>query len=526
MKLDIKLVLILVLALAVRFYMLSSIPFGLHRDEASAGYNAYTILKTGKDEYGRFLPLVFEAFGDWKRPINIYLTVPAVAIFGLNVFSVRLPIALTGFITVVVLYFLAKELFDKKIAFWTAFILAISPWHIFMSRNGLGWNVVGLFFSILGFFAFVLSFKKEKLLILSSVFWGVSLFSYASNQLFTPLYLMVLFLFFFKKILKNKYFFVSFLVFGLFLGLFVKVYLPVFKTNSKGSSFINPNFTYTNIEQKRIQAGNSLRVKLIYNKYTIYSTQFVKNYLTAISPSTLFYPQDANAAYSLDKQGNLYYISLVFIILGVFYLQKKRHKYRFVLYIWTLMAFLPAALTIEPRASTRSLLSLLPISLFAGVGIVWGYQLLRSKKLYSYLIGLGYLLSFGYFLYAYFIDFPVSRAVAYAYGWDQIIKLEEKKKPERVYTISPDDQYYVFYLFYHKIDPVFYWQSVKRGKISWDGFERVLSFGKYSFVYSFEDIYTKNIMFVSRVDYNKGMDNGEFIKLPNGKEEYIVLFKE
>ena len=127
MKLDIKLVLILVLALAVRFYMLSSIPFGLHRDEASAGYNAYTILKTGKDEYGRFLPLVFEAFGDWKRPINIYLTVPAVAIFGLNVFSVRLPIALTGFITVVVLYFLAKELFDKKIAFWTAFILAISP---------------------------------------------------------------------------------------------------------------------------------------------------------------------------------------------------------------------------------------------------------------------------------------------------------------------------------------------------------------------------------------------------------------
>lgn len=77
MKINYKLIIIIVLALFLRIYLLDKLPPGLHRDEASTGYNSFLILKTGQDEYQRTFPLAFEAFGDWKRPINIYLTVPS-----------------------------------------------------------------------------------------------------------------------------------------------------------------------------------------------------------------------------------------------------------------------------------------------------------------------------------------------------------------------------------------------------------------------------------------------------------------
>ncbi|EKD95597.1 MAG: hypothetical protein ACD_24C00433G0001, partial [uncultured bacterium] len=53
------LLLIVLLGGALRFYQLASVPPSLARDEVSVGYNAYSILKTGKDEYGRIFPLSF-----------------------------------------------------------------------------------------------------------------------------------------------------------------------------------------------------------------------------------------------------------------------------------------------------------------------------------------------------------------------------------------------------------------------------------------------------------------------------------
>src|SRR5512141_1077338 len=95
---------ILMVAVFLRFYQLGSIPASPDWDEAALGYNAYSILKTGRDEYGKFLPLVFRSFDDYKPPLYIYLTVPMVALFGLNVFAVRLSSVLLGTLTVLLTY--------------------------------------------------------------------------------------------------------------------------------------------------------------------------------------------------------------------------------------------------------------------------------------------------------------------------------------------------------------------------------------------------------------------------------------
>ena len=102
---------IIIIAAILRLWRLGSNPLSLYWDEASLGYNAYSILKTARDEHGEFIPLTrFIAFGDYKPPGYIYATVPFIMFFGLNEFSIRSASAFAGVAMVLVTYFLTKEL--------------------------------------------------------------------------------------------------------------------------------------------------------------------------------------------------------------------------------------------------------------------------------------------------------------------------------------------------------------------------------------------------------------------------------
>src|SRR3989344_7427252 len=114
MKQHLPIIFILILAFILRFYKLDSIPSGLYSDEASYGYNAYSILTTGRDEWGKFLPLTIQSFGDFKPPATAYLMIPSIAVLGLNEFAVRFPTTLISTLTVLLIYFLAKEAFGSR----------------------------------------------------------------------------------------------------------------------------------------------------------------------------------------------------------------------------------------------------------------------------------------------------------------------------------------------------------------------------------------------------------------------------
>lgn len=97
MKREILSVLFVLIAGAIlRFYLLGQVPNGITTDEADVGYNAYSIIKTGKDVYGRNYPLFFQSFDDYKRGLLIYLQIPFVYLFGLTEFSIRLLPAILG----------------------------------------------------------------------------------------------------------------------------------------------------------------------------------------------------------------------------------------------------------------------------------------------------------------------------------------------------------------------------------------------------------------------------------------------
>src|SRR4030042_5000305 len=171
-----KILLILILAFFLRFYSFPSIPLGFSPDEASFGYDAYSLLKTGKDQWGHKLPLVLESFGDFKSPLYTYMAIPFISIIGLTKFAVRLPNALLGTAAVYVTYLLVKTIknyFDKKLEIgnwkletYASLLLAISPWHIMMSRGAFEANLT-TFFLPLGMYLFLIGLKNHKYLVFS-----------------------------------------------------------------------------------------------------------------------------------------------------------------------------------------------------------------------------------------------------------------------------------------------------------------------------------------------------------------------
>ena len=110
-----KLFLVLIIAIAIffRFYNLSYVPPQPSVDEVSIGYNAYSILKTGADEYETKFPVLLRAYDDFRPALFVYLVVPFVALFDLNVLAIRLPSAILGVLAVLGTYFLVKELFPN-----------------------------------------------------------------------------------------------------------------------------------------------------------------------------------------------------------------------------------------------------------------------------------------------------------------------------------------------------------------------------------------------------------------------------
>ncbi|MCR4264105.1 MAG: glycosyltransferase family 39 protein, partial [Candidatus Roizmanbacteria bacterium] len=184
---------IVLIGFILRFYELGGNPPGLNWDEASLGYNAYSILKTGADEYGAPWPLSIRSFDDYKPPLYVYLTIPSVALFGLNAFSVRLVSALLGGLSVLVMYFLTREFLSDKneddtphilkhVPLVTALFLAISPWHLQFSRAAYEGNV-GLFFFMLGTYLFLYAVRTGKNYALSGVAFSLTLYSYHSFRL-------------------------------------------------------------------------------------------------------------------------------------------------------------------------------------------------------------------------------------------------------------------------------------------------------------------------------------------------------
>lgn len=156
-RLEIILVFLLTfLAGFLRFFLLGEVPCGLFPDQALNGLDAIRL------EEGMLSPIY-----NGKEAMFIFLVAIVQQLFGFGLWQVFFASALVGTLTVPALYLFAREFANKKLAFFSTFFLAVSGWHIALSRSGFRAILVPLLILLFGYFlvkALKAKSKRDKVI--------------------------------------------------------------------------------------------------------------------------------------------------------------------------------------------------------------------------------------------------------------------------------------------------------------------------------------------------------------------------
>lgn len=484
------------LSIVLRLWKLDVIPPHLTSDEAALGYNAYSILKTGRDEYGEFLPIIFKSFGDYKPGLYIYLTVPFVALLGLNEFSVRLSSALAGVLAVWLVYrivncFEGYELgvggikknllpttYNLQLGIIAAFLLAIIPWHIHFSRGAWEANI-SLTLTLLGIFFFLKALEKSKFLILSSLFFSSTLLVYQGAKLATLIVILILTIVFWEKVKvwmgTSRGILAGSFIVGLLISLPIIVSLFQGKT---GRLEVFSVFSYPrkleDINEILVQGKEKLgglSYYLFHSETLNFKRGILGRWFNHFSGRFLFFEGDyQNPRHSSPNQGMLLTSDLVFLIAGFFALIRlKNSKLRNFIILWLFLAPLPSALSRDQVHAVRAFNMVIPLTLVSALGfksIFMTIKNLRNKNLmvfsFSFLVFLLFS-SLVYYLDSYFTHLPKHNSKQWEYGYKQIIETVTpiQSNYESIKVQQSFAQPYIYFLFYQKYDPAKYQKQAK-----------------------------------------------------------------
>lgn len=472
---------LLIIAIAIgsflRLYQLSDVPNGLTWDEAGIGYNAFSILKTGRDEHGVLLPIVFESFGDFKPGAYIYLTIPSVAIFGLNEFAVRFPSALAGILAILGIYLLTKEIFsDSKMRsvkifsfeffLWdfSALALAISPWHVHFGHGAWEVNLFSTL-TIFGLYYF-LRFIRGKSSIYPTLFFACfSLATYQAAKLFTPLVFLLFIVFYWKEFwdrlqpyLKTKKI-IGVIPFALFA--FWILFGSIFGSAGNRLATLSV-FNYKpgiSNDIKQIDGPGSPVTPLFHGQLELTASMIASRYLYHFSPEVLFYEGNLFSERAhIPSLGVLNPLEFIWLIFGFVWLVKLFPDKRSSLIIALLLISpIPASLTLAEFSTLRALFMAVPLAMISGIGM---FYLLEKIKFFSIPIFLVYFYVTVYVFDVYFLHSLNVFAKEFNYGYKQAVQIIKDNPTKKVIFTDVLGQPYIYYVFYTAYDPSTYQKNI------------------------------------------------------------------
>lgn len=407
---------ILTLSVVFRFFNLSSNPPSLDWDEASLGWNAYSLLKTGSDEYGVNLPLSIKSFNDYKPPLYVYFTQLPVLFFGLNEFSVRFVSAVAGSLLAIVAFGLAS-LLGKKTGLMAAFLTAVCPWMIHFSRGAFEANL-GLF--VLYFGLALCATRKTAFYLIGNTLILLSVYAYHSNRLVAPL---------------------IFILFNLFLILTQKIYLRKIIGLILILPFILIPFFYVMIFGHGLERINAVGIGNL--------SLIVASFFNHFGPNFLFITGDGNPRHTVFPFALLYPVEIIPLVFGFFQVLKNWRK------LWLpasilFISLVPSALTVDSPHAIRSLIGY-PGFLFLivlGMREVYNINLIKVMLIMIYAV-----MIFAYGNSA-FKHYPVESAAAWQYGYRELVSELNKSgiyaRYQKIVVTNSYDQPYIYFLFYNQ----------------------------------------------------------------------------
>ncbi len=484
------LILIILLAAFLRFYKLGSYP-ALNADEASNGYDAYSLIQTGMDQHGNAWPISFESFNDFKPGLYVYLALPFVKLMGLNTLAVRIPGALLGVLSVLLLYLLVRKLFgSNKLATISALFLAISPWHLQFSRGG--WEVnAATFFILLGVIYFLKFLEKPKYLTPSFLFFALSLYTYHAARVISPLLGLSLVLIYKDKIFvkeRTKSIILnSLFIIILLIPLAKDLLSPGSLSRATGVGLMADQGPINRIEEQRGEHGNinSILGKVLHNKAINYGLLFAKNWTSHFNGEFLFMSGDSIERNKVPETGEMYLLDILFLGFGLILISKKiDNGWKFVM-SWLIIAPIASSLTFQAPNALRSQGMVIPLVIISAYGLIELSEYLKNKniKIGIWLLGLGIVWSFARYLNMYYLHMSKVYPYSSQYGVEELVSYvsENQSKYQDVFITERYDQPYILFLFYTKFPPQDFQLHHTLTTRDQYGFSTVADFGKYHF---------------------------------------------
>lgn len=448
---------VIIVAIFLRFYQLSEIPSGLNIDEASMGYNAYSLSVTGKDRYGEAYPILFRSFGSFQAPIYTYLTVIPINFFDASVFSVRFVSAISGLIIVLVTFLFVFFGTAKgfQLAILSAFFVAIAPWAVLFTRVGTE-AAPGLALFSAGVFLCTLSLKRSLFLIPGMIMLGLSTHAYYSERL-TSLFFLAGFIYLFRKTILSLSYRKVLILSLLFFFITLLPHLMILNTGAITRRLNQVN--YWN-DQSFSQNSGSLK-KYPFGK-TIYVTrEFMSQYFAYLSPKNLFVDPDPQEERSLPDLSVFYSWMFIPWVVGLYSLFRKRSQP--LAKIILLIAFigpLPAALTTDPFYTIRTLVFLWTSTIVIAFG--FSELLARlSRNIFRYSLVVVILLISAFSIYSsYFVLLNKERGV-FDYAYTKVLD-KTKEFSDKKFIVDSSRQLGagIRYAFYKKYDPTLLQQKL------------------------------------------------------------------
>ncbi|MGI5826335.1 MAG: ArnT family glycosyltransferase [Patescibacteria group bacterium] len=479
------------LTLFLRVYRLADFPAGLNADEAAIGYNAYSLLQTGKDEFGHAWPINFQSFNDYKPGLYFYLVLPFVKVLGLNEWAVRLPSTILGSLTVLIIYCLTKKWFDSRVALVASALLAISPWHLHFSRGGWETNAA-TFFIVLGIYFFSKALTKPLYFVLCTLFFALSMFTYHSARLVVPLLGVGLLTFNWKEVFTKKNW--PSLAGSSLTGVILAVPLLFsFMSEAGVSRFSGVGLfadqgPFWKVNELRGQHTDpqSLFPKLVHNQYFEYGLHFLENWTSHFGANFLFVSGDEIERNRIPQMGQMYLIELPFLLLGFYFLLKNNAKASQSILWWLAVAPVASAMTFQSPHAIRALNLVIPLTIICAYGIVNFVSQIKNKFLVSLFycfLAVALLGNFSFYLYQYYVQYPRIYPAAWEHGFRELgdYLVQNESRFEKIYITSKYDQPYILTAFYLKYPPETFQEQAKLTPRDNFGFSTVAHFGKYHF---------------------------------------------
>jgi 4-amino-4-deoxy-L-arabinose transferase-like glycosyltransferase len=458
--------LLCIIGIILRTILFGDIPPGLNQDEAAAGYEAYSLLLTGKDKWGNDWPGYFIAWGAGQNVLYSYLLIPVIHFFGFTLQSVRSINLIFGVLTIPLLYGFTKNTVSPKIAYICTLLLAISPWHIMMSRWGLESNLLP-FFILLGFYtvhkalAFGSSFRR---IIFCLIPWAIALYSYATFYFILPVLFILIFKTYKDRIIDKKELWVSALL------LFSLISSPIILFIIKNSI---------------------LRSDLFFEKYLPFSIPLLTGTpLRGMNPQTnlefIFNGfQDNNIWNHIPGIPSFFMISFPFLCVGIFILKENiklpNGASLFLLWFFSCIPLLFFSSLNINRANSV----FIPALVIAVIGFDAfvkkinnaSYRDIFIKTIISWALISSFLFATNYFFF-----YSEKAYDAFNYGLDSaFIEAKSKSKDyEKILVTKQIKLPYVYILFLDQYPPSEF-QTNSKYRLDKEGAYDVLKFGRYYF---------------------------------------------